>query len=330
MQVNSNFYPENKLNIAFFLYFVFILITILKEITVQRNSVATLLLLLGTFFWGMTFVFVKEGIAIVDLYTFLAWRFAIASLLLIIIFKKQFNVFNKKLICYGILLGIVLAISYFTQTIGLKYTTASKAAFITGLSVIFVPLFLAIIERRIPQINHIIAAIIATLGVGLLTASASLYFNTGDIWVFFCAVSFALYIILVGRYTKMFESIKFTTVQLLTVSITSGIISIGSGKMEIPKGYIVWQAILICAVFATAYMYVIQNQFQKYISEVKAVIIFSFEPLFAAITAYFYLNEEITLRIISGGLLIFTGMIVSELKYENLLNHAIRIRDRII
>lgn len=279
-----------------------------------KNSVATVLLLIGTVFWGMTFVFIKEGISIVNLYTFLSWRFTIAALVLGTIFFKRFIYLETRVVRYGICLGVVLALSYVTQTKGLQYTTASKAAFITGLSVVFVPIFLSIINRKLPNVNNIIAVVIATTGLGLLTISSSLNLNVGDIWVFLCAIFFALYIILVGKYTKIFESIKFTVIQLITVAVITGVISIFIDRFEIPKGYLVWQAIVFCSIFATSFMYAIQNQYQKFISEVKAAIIFSFEPLFAAITAYFYLNEAITLKIVVGGLLIFAGMIVSELK----------------
>lgn len=275
---------------------------------------ATVLLLIGTVFWGMTFVFIKEGISIVNLYTFLSWRFTIAALVLGTIFFKRFIYLETRVVRYGICLGVVLALSYVTQTKGLQYTTASKAAFITGLSVVFVPIFLSIINRKLPNVNNIIAVVIATTGLGLLTISSSLNLNVGDIWVFLCAIFFALYIILVGKYTKIFESIKFTVIQLITVAVITGVISIFIDRFEIPKGYLVWQAIVFCSIFATSFMYAIQNQYQKFISEVKAAIIFSFEPLFAAITAYFYLNEAITLKIVVGGLLIFAGMIVSELK----------------
>ena len=280
----------------------------------SKNTTATLLLLLGTFFWGATFVFVKEGIERIDVFTFLAWRFSIASLLLILIFFRKIITMDRRTIKYGVFLGVILMASYTTQTVGLLYTTASKAAFITGLSVVFVPLFIAMGGSKRPTTGNILAVIIATIGLAILTLSSSFAFNIGDIWVLGCAFFFALYIILVGKYTRTFESIKFTLVQLITVTIISVIVSAARQKLVIPADWIVWQAIIITAIFATAYMYVIQNQFQKFITEVKAAIIFSFEPIFAAIIAYFYLNEPLTIRVIIGGALIFAGMLVSEWK----------------
>jgi len=277
---------------------------------------ATLLLLIGTLFWGMTFVFIKEGISIINLYTFLGYRFIIAGVLLGIIFYRRLKYFNIETLKYGLLLSIPLLISYITQTIGLQYTSASKGGFITGLSVVFVPIFLAILHRRIPKINHVVAVVLAAIGLAFLTLSESLTLNIGDIWVFVFAIAFAIYIIMVSKYSKFSDSILITIVQLLSVGVISILISIGIGRFVFPKGYLVWQAIIFTSVFATAFVYAIQNHYQKFISEVKAAIIFSFEPLFAVITAYFYLNEEITIQMVIGGLLIFIGMISAELKIK--------------
>jgi len=280
----------------------------------NQNRLATILLLIGTLFWGMTFVFIKEGTSILNLYNFLSYRFFIAAIVLALLFLKKFKKFNFDILKFGLILGIPLAIGYITQTIGIQYTSASKAAFITGLSVILVPIFLVIINKKLPKLNQIIAVVLALIGLGLLTISDSLILNVGDIWCLVCAVSFAIYIIMVGRYTKGRDSILLTFVQLIFVALLTAVISFFSSGFEFPKTYIVWQAILFCSIFATAFMYTIQNHFQKFVSEVKAAIIFSFEPLFAAITAFFYLHEILTIKLISGGLLIFIAMILSEFK----------------
>jgi drug/metabolite transporter (DMT)-like permease len=264
----------------------------------------------------MTFVFIKEGVSIINLYNFIFYRFVIAAVVLGIIFFHRFNKLSKSTVKYGVILSIPLALTYITQTIGIQFTTASNSAFITGLSVVLVPIFLAIINKKLPKFNNVIAVILATVGLGILTLSSSLKLNIGDIWTFATAVSFAFYIIMVGKYTKKFDSVMLTFIQLISVGIIAGIISVFTAGFAMPQGYLVWQAIIFTSVFATSFVYVIQNHFQKFISEVKAAIIFSFEPLFAAVTAYFYLNEQITLRIIIGGLLILVGMLFSEIKFQ--------------
>jgi drug/metabolite transporter (DMT)-like permease len=283
----------------------------------KRTSTATLLLLIGTFFWGITFVVVKEAIAEINVYRFLAWRFSIGAILLAACFLPSFKHITWKMIGYGLLLGTILAISYITQTVGLLYTGASKAAFITGLCVVFVPLMLAVMRKQWPTGLQMVAILLATGGLALITLSGSLTINPGDLWVLVCAVSFAVYIIMVSIYSKRFPAIPFTVIQLVTVALITGAIAIAIGEWRMPRGYIVWQAIIICAVFATSFMYAVQNHYQKFISEVKAVIIYSLEPLFAALAAFLYLHEQITTRTIVGGALIFIGMLCSEIRWDD-------------
>lgn len=285
----------------------------------NSKSLATPLLLLGTLFWGMTFVFIKEGTSFLNLYNFLSYRFLLAGAILSLLFVRRLSLLNWRILKYGLLLSIPLALTYITQTIGLQYTTASKGGFITGLSVVFVPFILGAMEHRFPRFRHLIAVVFATLGLALLTLSDSLSLNQGDIWVFVCAVAFAGYIILVGRYAQKFDAILLTIVQLFSVGIICAIASLFDSSFSFPQEYVVWQAIVFTAVFATAFMFVIQNYFQKFVSEVKVAIIFSFEPLFAAIMAFLYLHENITFKIILGGLLIFLGIIVAEIDLKMLL-----------
>ncbi len=280
----------------------------------REENQATLLLLLGTLFWGMTFVFVKEGISIINLFTFLAWRFILAGLALAAVFFRKVRALNKNEFKYGLILGAVLAISFFAQTIGLQYTTASKAAFITGLSVVFIPVIIAAKQKTPPSVFQVTAVILSLAGLGLLTLSGSLSINIGDLWMLFCAVTFAWYVILVGRYTHRFDAVSLALIQFFFIGILSLAISIVSGNFLLPQNGKVWQAILFTSFFATTFTYTVQNYYQKFVSEIKTAIIFSLEPLFAAVTAWLYLNEEITWRIIFGGTLIFTGMLISEIR----------------
>jgi len=280
----------------------------------NKNLKGTIFIIFATLFWGMSFVFMKEGGSLLDGFTFLFWRFFLATGILIFIFFKKIPLINKRLIKIGFILSIPLAITYGTQIVGLQYTLASKSAFIVSLSVILVPIFLSIINKKLPSLNKTIAVIIATCGLAILTISGKFNFNQGDILSLLCAISFAVYIILLGKYTKKEDSALLTITQLASITIITGLISIFSGKISIPTGYTLWQAILFTSIFATALGYLIQTHYQKYISEIKTAIIFAFEPVFGAITAIFYLGESLTMRIILGGVLIFIALIISEVK----------------
>jgi len=277
---------------------------------------AILLLLLGTIFWGMTFVFIKDAVSLMSVASFLGYRFLLATLILASLFFKRFKDYNWDTLKYGALLSVPLLFSFLAQTIGLQHTSASKGGFITGLSVVFVPLILSAIQKRLPSLNILVAVILATLGLGFLTLGSQLSLNIGDSWVFLSAILFASYIIMVGRYAGKSDAILLSVTQFLCVGLICISYSGIKGELYIPTEYKVWQAIIFTAFFATAFMYTVQNYYQKYISEITTSIIFSFEPLFAAITAYFYLNEALTERTIMGGLLIFAGILFAEIKMK--------------
>lgn len=283
----------------------------------SKVNLATVMLLLGVVFWGATFVFIKEAVAIVDVFSFISVRFFIASILLSLIFFKRFRNYNREIFKKGVIIGIVLAAAFIFQTMGIKYTSASNAAFITGLAIVFVPVFVSFIDRRLPKPMQILAVILAFTGLALLTLKSGFNLNIGDVWVFFCAIVAAIHLIMIGRLVKKIDAPMFTITQLLTVATIAGVVGLLLNReIVISDQLVVWKAILFCAIFASAYMYTTQARFQRYMTELKAAIIYSFEPLFAAIIAYFYLGEVLGVRIIVGGLLIFFGMVLSELRIK--------------
>ena len=285
---------------------------------------AILLLLVGTIFWGMTFVFIKDAVSLMSVASFLGYRFLLATLLLVCIFFKRFRNYDWDTLKYGALLSVPLLFSFLAQTIGLQYTSASKGGFITGLSVVFVPLILSAIQKRLPSLNILIAVILATMGLAFLTLGSHLTLNIGDSWVFLSAILFASYIVMVGRYAGKSDAILLSITQFLFVGLICISYSGIQGDLNFPREYKVWQAIIFTALFATAFMYTVQNYYQKYISEITTSIIFSFEPLFAAITAYFYLNEALTERTLMGGLMIFAGILFAEIKMKGKLQNLKR------
>ena len=232
------------------------------------------------------------------------------------LFVRRLRKFNRSTFKYGAILSIPLLLSFLAQTIGLQYTSASKGGFITGLSVVFVPLILSVMQRKFPSLNVLFAVVLATLGLSFLTLGSSLNFNIGDSWVFFSAILFAIYIIMVGRYSRQNDGVLLSITQFFLVGLLCICYAGFTGELYFPTEYKLWQAILFTALFATAFMYTVQNYYQKYISEITTSIIFSFEPLFAAITAFFYLNEALSEKTIIGGLLIFGGILFAEIKLD--------------
>lgn len=292
----------------------------------KEAKAADVLLLIVAGIWGFTFVTVQNAVSFLEPHAFNTIRFSIAALLLIIwllLFNRsQLKEVHKYSIKAGIILGVFLFIGYSFQTIGLVYTTSSKAGFITGLSVILVPLFLFIFYQTKLTANNIIGALSATVGLYLLTLANAVSVNIGDLYVFICAIGFALQIIFTGKYTSSYPTLLLTIIQLATVSILSFAASFlfenttNNFQLSILYQKEVWFALLITSVFATALAFIIQTGVQKYTTSTRVALIFAMEPVFAAITAYFYNQERLLSSAWIGCALILAGMILAEIPFR--------------
>ena len=264
--------------------------------------------------WGSTFAIIKGILDQIMPFTFLAYRFFWAAFILGLIFWKRLKNINKMILKKGSLIGIFLFLGYTFQTVGLKYTTATKAGFITGLSVILVPIISHFFIREKISKNSIIGVILAVIGLWFLNYNSSFIFNFGDFLVLLCAVSFAMHIISVGLYARKVDYVLLVMVQLTTVFVLSFLMALFFERPGIhlyyPSG--VWWSIILTGIFATALAFYMQNKFQRYSTATKTAIIFSGEPIFGAIFAYLLLGEKVGLIAWIGGLLIIFGMIISQ------------------
>lgn len=279
------------------------------------KSVPAEIYLLGiVIIWGATFAIVKGILDQIMPFTFLAYRFFWAAFILCLIFWKRLKNIDKIILGKGFLIGIFLFLGFTFQTVGLKYTTATKAGFITGLSVVLVPIISHFFIREKISKNSIIGVILAFIGLWFLNYNSSFNFNFGDFLVLLCAVSFAMHIISVGLYARKVDYVLLVIVQLTTVFVLSFLMALFFERPGIhlyyPSG--VWWSIILTGIFATALAFYMQNKFQRYSTATKTAIIFSGEPIFGAIFAYLLLGEKVGLIAWIGGLLIIFGMIISQ------------------
>jgi drug/metabolite transporter (DMT)-like permease len=264
--------------------------------------------------WGLTFVTVKNAIVLLPPFGFNFYRFTLASLVMLVFALPRCRCISKSTIPAGLLLGVFLFAGYSFQTVGLVYTTASHAGFITGLSVIFVPLISVFLTRKFPGTGLIVGVVFATAGLALLSASDLSSLNIGDILVLFCALSFALHIIFVGKYSRHHSTVWLVTLQIATVAILSGITSFffeAGANQFVPA---VWPALIITALLATCLAFFMQNYMQRFTSPSHTAIIFTTEPVFAAIFAVWLLKETLHANAYWGGALILLGMLLAELR----------------
>src|SRR5579863_5640794 len=274
-----------------------------------------------TLVWGATFVLVKNALADSSVFGFLAVRFVLAAIVLAAIFWRALKSANAADIRAGIWLGVIMFGGYAFQTLGLLTTTPSKAAFITGSSVVLVPIFHGVFWK---------SRIGLTVWIGALAALAGLYFltvpreglgrlNSGDLMVGACAVVFAIHILFVGHFSPKHSVGALTFYQIAMTAVLSMLaVPVASATHLEPARFQasgpVLIAIVVTAIFATAFAFSIQIWAQQHTSPSHVAILFSLEPVFAGVTSYIWLGERLSGKALSGAVLILAGILVAEMK----------------
>jgi drug/metabolite transporter (DMT)-like permease len=294
----------------------------------MKKYSAEFILLFITLIWGATFTIIKIALVNVSLMVFITIRFSIATILLFPFFLKRYKKNQGEMLLSGLLLGVMYFLGFSTQTIGLKYTTATKSGFITGTFIIFTPIFQYIFEKKKPGKGNIIGVFLVLAGLILLSSKGNSIldifseigsgFNVGDFFTLLCAVFYAMYLVYLDIISKKCDYIILVFQQISTTAIL-GIISIiilsGAGLESIKfiyGGNLIF-AFLYTSILATVLTTSLQTKYQKIITPTKAGIIFSFEPIFSALIAYYFISEKISSFSFIGGILIFTGLLAAEL-----------------
>lgn len=269
-------------------------------------------LLFVTLVWGSTFALVKSALDCMGPFYFLAVRFSLASIIMLLIFRKSFT--GHKIKPGYILVGVFLFLGYVFQTIGLKYTSASNAAFITGLSVVIVPFLEIIFMKRNLPLTSILGAVSSAIGLWYLTGLHSFTMNYGDLLVLICALCFASQIITVGICAPNSDSGVIATTQVIVVAILSWLsIPIFRERVNTFISVTAIWAIVITAIFATALAFYIQALAQKVINPTTIALIFATEPVFGGLFGYLILREVLTSTALFGAGLILFGMFITQI-----------------
>ena len=270
---------------------------------------------LGLFYcaaiWGSTFIVTKGALEAVDPVVMVAIRFAIsAALLLPWVLKRKAKAAHFK---EGLVLSVFLALLYLTQTTGLLYTTASNSGFITGLFIVFIPLFLFIYRRERPARLQLASAALAVAGMWLLTGGVS-GVNKGDLLTLVAAAAYSAHLIITDKYVKAeADTVLLAFHQFWLVSALSFAFALLRGAPLTVAGAAGWWTILFLAVFPTLTAFFIQMLAQRHSEPFKVGLIFTLEPVFAAAFAWTLGGEEFVPVKALGGLLIVSGMLIGEL-----------------
>ena len=297
----------------------------------RRQLTADAALLLVTLIWGSTFVMVKNAVASFPVFSFLALRFAFAALALLpfVVLRRG----NARAKCRRaraspppsplllraaapVLLGVALFAGYAFQTAGLHLTTPAKAGFITGLSVVIVPLFAALILRQPPARNVWLGVGLAVVGLAFLTLQPGLQVAPGDLLVLACAFAFAAHILLTGYFAPRYDPLSLTLGSIITVAILSGAAALIFDRPLDPAA--LTPSVLFAAAFtgvlATSVAFGLQTSAQRFTTATHTALIFAAEPVFAGLFSFLLIGEVLGLKQVLGCLLILAGMVVAEMR----------------
>ncbi len=284
------------------------------------SLIADIGLVTVTVFWGSTFILSKMVLEEVPLVIYLSIRLNLAAIMLTLYAFRFRNEFTLRTLYHGIIMGVFLFLSYLFQMWGIQYTSASKAGFITGLNVVFVPLFSILFFGDHPRRSSLIGVFIATIGLYFLSGGDFLALSKGDWLVFVCAVTVTFHVIYTGKFAPKNNIYLLTAVQL----IVTGLLSLTLLPFESEKLPTIDISILILlfylALFGTVYTFLMQTAMQRFTTATRTALVFSLEPLFAAFFAFLIAGEILTSSAWFGGFFIICGMLIAEIRWEKILN----------
>ncbi|MGE5541922.1 MAG: DMT family transporter [Bacillota bacterium] len=279
----------------------------------NRRFLGELALLTVAASWGFGFVAIKWVLGWMGPVTFLWMRFALSFAIMAVLFPSRILKANRATIVAGAIIGFFLAIAYIPQTMAMQLTSVSTVAFLTGLYVVFVPFFQALLLRRKPGTLPVLGAVLSVVGLGVLSLTpGGLRFGIGEALGTLCAMGFAMHIITVGKFAPSEDPVTISAIQIGAAAVITAAVGIPTEPLPgaLPAG------VVVCLVYLTVVNVVgatfAQNWAQQVTQPTQAALLLATEPVFGAIAGFVLLGERIGLRGVVGDALIFCGMIVSQ------------------
>jgi len=273
--------------------------------------VALLAVIAVTVVWGVTFVQVKDAVAIYPLFAFLAVRYAIATGALALAGGWRVRTLGRSGWAAGAVVGGLLGLGIGLQTAGLERTTVSSTGFITGLYVVLTPLFGLVLFRTAIAAEVWLGVGFALVGLAMLSG-VPVGTTGGNLLVLASAAAQALQIVALERYARRYDAIALTLVQMAVCLAGFLVIALALGQLEVPRGRTVWGALLVTGLFASALAYLIQVWAQRRLSAARIAIVFSLETVFAGIFGYWLSGDRLGWLGWGGCAVIFAGIVVAE------------------
>ncbi len=279
----------------------------------RTSPLAALLAMVGvTAIWGWTFLVVQDAVGRMPVMDFLAFRFALATLVMLALRPRCLRRMDGQGFKRAIIIGAALSLGYIFQTYGLLYTSAAVSGFITGLNVVLTPLIAWLLLRhRIGKATWMAVAL-ATLGLALISLNGW-SMGSGELLTLACALFFALHIVALGRWSSSYDTYALTVLQLATVTVLCFAAAAPDG-ITLPPDSGVWWAVVITAVPATALAFLVQTWAQSLVSPTRMGVVMTMEPVFAGVFGVALGGNHLTTRMLAGAVCVVAAMLLAELK----------------
>lgn len=288
--------------------------------TYKKSTVvlASLGMILATAIWGFAFVVVKESVDVIPPLYMLAFRFTIAALGMTALFAGRLKHLTVKIWKHGAWLGFWMFLAYAMQTWGCKYTTAGKNAFITVTYVVIVPFLSWLLFGKKPSAYSLAAAVLALIGVGMLSLNGEGGINRGDLLTLGCGIFYAIQMVYVNRYTQKEDPVLLTLVQIITSMVlawmTAPVIE-GAVPVRGLSGQMLG-SMLYLGLLSTMAAFLLQNIGQKYTPPATAALFLSMESVFGALSSAIFLKERISPKMFVGCAILFFAILLAETRFE--------------
>ena len=282
---------------------------------VTKQCRAELLLVLATAFWSISYFFSRVCFEELDVLNLNALRFLCAFASLGIVYWKHLRALSRETLKWGAIVGVVLVFVYVGATYGVKYTSLSNAGFISCLAVITTPLIELLVYRKRSEKKLAVALLLCTLGLALLTLSGGMRFAIGDALCLLCSVSYGADIVITDRAVAHPEvdPVGMSVVEIGVAGVLFLLLSFLFEQPRLPRSPAVWGATLFLGLFCSGLAFVIQTTQQKHTAPARVALIFTLEPVFSALIAYFLAGERLHPRAYLGAVLMVLSVALMQI-----------------